>query len=494
MRLRSAKLGGSSGYVMQRSAQNQNLRQTQNVMLSPQMRLAMRVLESAQLDLAEIIQSEIEQNPLIEIDMADDRDLPTALSANNEPDHQADGSLEADQAVSVQDDYDLDYIREENEWAALRDHGEDGWRPREPSVAPTAREHIVQAIFDQSYPAAITDLAVMLVHWLDEAGFLREADGELAQALNADVDMIADARACLQAVEPAGLGARDLCECFTLQLQRRGGVTPKMAQVIAHLDLLLRCSVEAMAQELDMAPLEVKDHLSQLRHLTARPLDRLDVTPDERPAPDLRIFNQRGQWVAEINEDFLPSIHLREDYWQELARLDQQAQLHRYLRQHRQSARWLQRTINTRAMSLLRVSNAIIARQTDYLAQGASALRPMTIRQIAEDVGLNEGTVSRVVANKIVETPFGVMPLRQLFTSAVGADDQGEAFASGAVKFRIKALIDAEPDKKPLSDARLVKILEEEGISVARRTVTKYREALGLASSVDRKRTNGLML
>ncbi len=483
---------------MQRPLQNQNLRQTQNVMLSPQMQLAMRVLESAHLDLVALIQAELDQNPLLETEPVDEGGSPglddsaAPLDGNTE-DRQSAEEVDAQSPASL-DEFDIDYMREENEWTALRDQGEDLNRERPIAERPTPTEQLVQEIHDQSLPPHLRDVAILLVYWLDEAGFLRESDAVLAQELQLSESLVAEGRICLQSLEPAGLAACDLVECFKLQLARRGELSAEMTRLLDHLDLLTTGPIEKVARTLNLSLAEVKALLARLKNLAPRPLDALTQSREESLAPDIRLFERGGEWVAEINEDYLPAIHLREDYWQELARLDQKSQLQRYLKQHRQSGRWLQRTIHTRAMSLLRVTNAIIARQTDYLAQGTAALKPMTIRQIADDVGLNEGTVSRVVANKLIETPFGIIPLRRLFTSAVGGDAQSDAYASGAVKFRIKALIDAEPPQKPLSDARLVQILEHEGIKVARRTVTKYREALGLASSVDRRRVKNLAL
>ena len=482
------------------------------------MQLAMRVLEASQLDLADLIQQEIETNPLLDIEPptgdvlssdqpSDPLGDPLAGQAGDplgdplaDP---AEGALDGlnemalepalPSDTSTQDEFDLDYIREEREWTALRDQGEERSPASERSAQLSATDVIIRDLFDLSLPIDLRDLAIVLVYWLDEAGYLRESDTELAAALNTDGEKIAQARACLQSLEPAGLAARSLTECFAIQLERKHLLTPLMQDILDHLDLLSQGTMAQMARALNVAPDQIKEHLGHLQRLSSRPLSELEFASDVVMAPDIRIFERAGQWVAEINEDHLPAVHLREDYWQELARLDKRSQLDRYLRQHRRSGRWLQRTIFTRAMSLLRVSNAIIARQADYFTHGPLSLKPMTIRQIAEDVGLNEGTVSRVVANKIIETPLGVMPLKTLFTSAVGSDDVGDAFASGAIKHRIKALIDAEPSAKPYSDSQLQTMLKKEGIVVARRTVTKYREALALGSSVERRRHKQLV-
>ncbi len=455
--------------------------------MTPQMQLAMRVLSLSHLELSELIQEKIEENPLLEYADAES-DIPA--DAVSEGDMASDALREIDltESEAWSDEHNIDRAHEERELTLLQDSASQSELSFDVFVTAeaTLAEALQAQLRDLLGDGEVRRLAFDLIHWLDEDGYLRESDDELAQLLPADLVLIQGARRALQACEPRGLAARSLAECFRLQIET---IDPQLDLLLKHLHLLTAGSLSHLEEKTGLRVADIKSSVARLQALNPHPGRNYLPSPDHLAPPDV-IFKRDGggQWYAEINEAMLPAVQLRDGLWEDLARRDQSDALQRYMSQNRQAARWLQRTIFTRAMSLLRVSEAIIGQQEAFLDQGINYLKPMTIREIADRVDLNEGTVSRIVANKLVETPLGVWPMKNLFSSAVGQSSDEDGVSSRAVKQRIKALIDDEPAAKPLSDDKLVKLLGDEGVAIARRTVTKYREALAIGSSVERRK------
>jgi RNA polymerase sigma-54 factor len=472
---------------MRKISQKTGLKQSQSVMMTPQMQLAMRVLSLSQLELSELIQEKIDENPLLEYADGESEMVPETVLEGEEA-RDAAREIDLSDSEAWEDGHNIERAREERDFTHLQDSGGQADLSFEAFVTAetTLAEALQMQLRDLVSDEAIRNVALDLVYWLDEDGYLHESDDELAGLLAADLALVQEARRALHACEPRGLAARSLAECFRLQI---GAVDPQLDIFLQHLNLVSSETLSRIEDETGLGLSDIKNCIAQLQGLNPHPGRDYLAAPDHLAPPDVILKRGNGgQWYAEVNESMLPALQLREGLWEDLARRDQSEVLQRYLSQHRQAARWLQRTIFTRGMSLLRVSEAIIEEQQAFLDRGINYLKPMTIREIADRVGLNEGTVSRIVANKLVETPFGVWPMKNLFSSAVGQSSDDDGVSSRAVKQRIKALIGAEPPSKPLSDDKLVKILAEEGVPIARRTITKYREALGIGSSVERRK------
>ena len=474
--------------MKQKNTQSQGLKQSQSVMMTPQMQLAMRVLALGQQELSEVLSSEIEANPLFDQDEGFESDLKNTMDDGVLP--EVLGGEVGIEHIEWPDDLNLDRAINEFETETLRDHGVEE-RPNIEhyvSEAPSLERDLRMQIYELSLPDAVRRCAEDLLYWLDADGYLREFDHDIAALTGYAPASVLAARKALQSCSPKGLAARDLSECLALQLVETDVDDDMLWLVLDNLSLLTKQGPTEFSLLYNVSVEKVLGIITALRKCDPKPGRVFEFADNNVQAPDVIIRQDGDIWIAEINEALLPSLHIREGLWEELARQGSTAEVKKYLETQRQSARWLQKIVNTRAMSLLRVSYALIAKQSLYLEKGVRYLRPMTIRELADDVGLNEATVSRVVANKIIDGPFGIVAMRDLFTSAVGQNTEGDAYAAGAVKSRIQALIDDEPMKKPLSDDKLVGLLAAEGIPIARRTVTKYREAMGLGSSVERKR------
>jgi RNA polymerase sigma-54 factor len=501
-----------------RLTQKLGVRQSQSVMMSPQMQLALKVLSLNRLELEDLLHEKIEENPLLELDNSD----PNASDASNEGDKAADGSpietlvsgdgeaqpdadraLEMDASASLEKaleasdwpvDQNIDHSIEELDAVNLRDQGMRDDFPRDISdtQAITLQSYLAEQIREITAPNSIRDIALALTYWLDEDGYLRDDDAHILAALTISEDQLAQAKLVVQGCDPPGLAQANLHDCLRAQFERRDAFFDIEAQVLANLQTLSAIGIQEFSSKYDLDKDDVADVLRRIQSLEPKPGREFQISYQPVQAPDLRVFKMSDGWMAEINEEGLPKLLIRDTYWQELAKQQNSETLKKYISSNRQSANWLRRTINTRAVSLLRTAYAIIERQTDYFEKGQLYLRPMTIRELSVDLDLNEGTVSRIVANKIMETPFGVIAMKDLFSSSVGKNPNGDAFASGSVKARIEAWIHDEASHKPLSDQKLVEMLKAEGVDLARRTVTKYREALNIPSSTIRRQQSRL--
>ncbi|WP_038036711.1 RNA polymerase factor sigma-54 [Thermopetrobacter sp. TC1] len=351
----------------------------------------------------------------------------------------------------------------------------------------------------EQLPLVLTDPAERLIGQhligcLDEAGYLGEPVEEIADRLGAAPEQVEAVLKRLQTLEPTGVFARDLAECLRLQLAERGRLNTPMQTLLDNLDLLARRDFAKLARLCRVSERKLAEMLSEIRRCDPRPGARIGgapaqpVVPDVfvRPAPD-------GSWIVELNSETLPRVLVNNQY-RALVQAGAMPQRDRdYIIECMNRASWLVKSLDQRARTILTVAREIVRQQDAFLHKGVSALKPLTLRQVADAVGLHESTVSRVTSGKYMATPRGIFEMKYFFTAALAATDGGESVSAEAVRHRIRALIDAEDPDHVLSDDKIVDILRAEGIDIARRTVAKYREAMGIPSSVKRRREKRLL-
>ncbi len=469
------------------------VRQTQGLVLTPQLQQAIKLLQLSHLELQALVQRELVDNPFLR--QAEYAERPA-------------GSVgEVPEAVS--------------RGATVGDEDVDGWRqPPVPVAAdarlsarscvsrtdgepaptleqrltrpPSLQEHLrFQLGADVGEPRLRT-VALALVDHLDEDGYLRETDAELAQRLAVAETLVAEARAALQRCDPTGVGARDLRECLALQLAERDRLDPLMARLLDHLDLLARADFARLMRLCRVDREDLEEMIAEIRALDPRPGSRFATEEPATAIPDLLVYRlSRRRWRVELNGAVLPRLLVDKAWYAELSstKLDRAAR--EYIGERLQSANWLVRSLHQRARTILRVGRAVFERQRPFLERGPTALRPLVLREIAAALDLHESTVSRAVAGKYVATPHGTFAFRYFFSTGL-AGDNGENVSAESIRLRIRRLIEQEDPAKVLSDDQIVGMLRREGISVARRTVAKYREALGIPSSVERRRLKAL--
>ena len=328
-----------------------------------------------------------------------------------------------------------------------------------------------------------------LIDLVDEAGYL-SGDlglvGEKLGAADADVDAVL---AILQGFDPPGVCARTLTECLAIQLKERDRFDPAMAALVANLDLLAKRELAALRRICGVSEEDLTDMIAEIRQLNPKPGLAFGSTLVQPIVPDVFVrTGPDGGFLVELNSDTLPKVLVNQHYHAQVAKTAKNEKDKSYLADCLQTATWLIRALDQRAKTILKVATEIVRQQDAFFAHGVQHLRPLNLKTIADAIAMHESTVSRVTANKYMATSRGIFELKYFFTSSIAAADGGEAHSAEAVRHRIKQLIDAEHPEHVLSDDTIVEKLREAGIDIARRTVAKYREAMRIPSSVQRRR------
>jgi RNA polymerase sigma-54 factor len=301
--------------------------------------------------------------------------------------------------------------------------------------------------------------------------------------------------AVIHTFDPCGVGARSLAECLTLQLKERNRFDPAMAALLDHLDALARRDLAALKRLCGVDDEDLREMIAEIRALDPKPGQRYGGQPATPVVPDVLVrLDRKLGWQIDLNPETLPRVLINRAYHASIASTIKTKAERDYLSERMQAASWLTRALHQRATTILKVATEIIRRQQGFFAQGVSGLKPLTLRDVAEAVAVHESTVSRVTSNKYMATPRGVFELKYFFTSSLPGSAGVDAHSAEAVRFRIKALIEAEDSSDVLSDDRIVDILAREGVEIARRTVAKYREALRIPSSAQRRREKSVRL
>lgn len=466
------------------------LRQSQQLVMTPQLRQAIRLLELNNLELARLLEQEVERNPLLELAPPDsDRPEPAATAPEPEAGAPLPSEDPAAAAGAFETGADNLYDAGEPFRPGSAPHTDDLPALDQTLPAPeTLLDHLARQIGLMRAPTEVRRAALALAAEIDEAGYLRIDPTEAADRLGVSSAILEAAVGVLQACEPAGIAARSLAECLALQLTERDRLDPAMQALLDNLPLLARADFAALSRICGVEEDEVRDMAAELRTLDPRPGAAFSAPALPAAPPDILVRRASdGGWRVELNPDTLPRVLVNEAYAARLA-ASGDAQARAFVSDCRQSGAFLVRALDQRARTTLALASEIVRRQRDFLEQGVSALRPMTLRRIADDLGIHESTASRVAATKTLNCPRGTFPLRWFFSQAVQATDGGEAHSAEAIRARIRGLVQDENPRRPLSDDRLTALLREEGVDIARRTVAKYREAMNIPSSVQRRR------
>ena len=476
----------------------------QQLTLTPQLQQAIRLLQLSQLELEAELRQIAEGNPLLEFaEEAEDDDSEAVETA--EPEYQV-----ADKSASSDGDSDGETI----DWAdgggaaespidfsgsspgnsSSSSRGDDDFEPQ--NAAPeTLQQHLLWQLNMASLDPREYLIATVLIDALTPAGYLGESmDAVLAALpanLNATLGDVDAVRRQLQGFDPAGVGSLDLRDCLRVQLEQFDADTLyrelALRIVDSELELLARNDIAKMARRLHADPDEIADAAVLIRSLDPRPGAALDTTPVEYVAPDAYAVRHGTRWRVSLNPDSQPRLGLNQHYCGLIAKA--RGEDASWMRGQLQEARWLIKSLESRAETLLKVAEAIVRRQSAFLDYGPEAMHPLVLREVAEEVGMHESTISRVTTRKYLHTPRGTYELKYFFSSGVSTEDGGSASAT-AIQAMLRKLIDAEDPRKPLSDQAIAGELHAKGIQVARRTVAKYREGLRIPTSSERQRAS----
>ncbi|MGB7373321.1 RNA polymerase factor sigma-54 [Pontixanthobacter sp.] len=471
-----------------------DLRQSQSLVMTPQLQQAIKLLALSNLEIESFIGDALEANPLLEAgDVRRDDAAPAADEAPAEP-ATADAPDAAEPALDIdRSAIDQDRDTGDGEWGA----GGAGAPPDDApgieersSAALSLAEHLGAQIGSAASDTREEFLARHLIGQLDEAGYLRSDLREISDDLAVPLAEAERALRLIQTLDPTGVGARDLSECLALQATEADRYDPCMARLIDNLDLVARGEFARLKRMCDVDDEDFADMLSELREYDPKPGLAYGSDTDAAIVPDILISAAKGGgWDIALNEATLPRLIVNRGYYVELREGCTDKESQSWLNEKLGDANWLIKALDQRQKTILKVASQIVTKQAGFFINGVSELKPLTLREVAEEIDMHESTVSRVTSNKYLHCERGTFELKYFFMSGVGGDADGEGGASSqSVKARIKALTDAEDPKKILSDDKLVELLKGEGFDLARRTVAKYREAMGIGSSVQRRR------
>lgn len=504
-----------------------DLRQTQQLVLTPQLQQAIKLLQMANLELSGFIEQEVERNPLLEIGEGegDSPETPDGDSYElsgfdgDEGVYSADAGLggdgmvadsdaplDADYSVNVFDDAPLDRPMADaggvlqpgpigNGSPGSSYSAQDGDSPDQYlSEMPNLKTHLSQEMTTLIHDPQQRLIAANLIDLLDEAGYLEVGYADVAERLGVSADDVQMVLARLQTLEPTGVFARDLAECLSLQLIERDRFDPAMQTLIANLHLLGRHDFAALKRICAVDDEDLADMIAEVRALNPRPGLLYGAGIAQPVVPDVFVRQAMdGSWAVELNNETLPKVLVNQHYYAQLNARTADKKDRQFLSECLSTANWLVRALDQRARTILKVSSEIVSQQEGFFTHGVRHLRPLTLRDVADAITMHESTVSRVTSGKFMATSRGIFELKFFFTSAIQAAEGGEAYSSESVRARIRTLIDEEDPARILSDDRLVDMLKEEGIDIARRTVAKYREAMRIPSSVQRRREKRIL-
>lgn len=509
------------------------LKHGQQLVMTPQLQQAIKLLQLSNLELNEFVEIELEKNPLLEREdegreqpepnaatpaaeatTADGGAGDAAADSGNgaEPDGEwldldkssdtASGELDS----SYEDVYPDASASEaavdvaDTTWSsASRSGGQGGDGDDAPNLEAyvaqdlSLKDHLAQQIPLVLKTQAERLIGNYLVDHVDEAGYLRTDIAAVAERLGTETSAIADVLDHLQSLDPPGCFARSLSECLALQLREQNRYDPMIAALLDNLHLLAAHDFARLRREVGCDAEELSEMISEIKALNPKPGLQFGSVPIQPVVPDVLVRPARdGSWHVELNSDTLPRVLVNRVYYSTVSTVAKGEVEKDYLADCLQNANWLVKSLDQRARTILKVSEEIVRQQDGFLTHGVQYLRPMNLKTVADAISMHESTVSRVTSNKYMATPRGIFELKYFFTSAIAAAGDGEAHSSESVRFRIKQLIDQETAASVLSDDRIVELLNTEGIDIARRTVAKYREAMRIPSSVQRRREKRL--
>ena len=466
--------------------QKLHARLVQKLILTPSLQQAIKLLPMTTIELAELLNQEMTENPLLEEVPAEDA-APETQAAAEEPEKKEEPKDD------TWDDQDYEYF--------FGEYLDDGYRPRQPqevkelppientlSTKGSLADHLMWQLNLQTPDDEAREIGTAIIGNIDDDGYLVASVNEIAALGDWDVASVESTLEHVQKFDPVGVGARDLQECLLLQLRHLGlEGTPTERIITDHLRLLQNHRIPELARALGIEPEEVKQQIEIVKRLDPKPGARYSPTESQYVIPDVYIVKTDEGYRAVLNEDGLPQLRISPVYRRLLDKGGEASEETRaYVKDKFRAALWLLKSVDQRQKTILKVATSLINFQRSFLDHGIEHLRPLVLRDVANDIGMHESTVSRVVNNKYMHTPQGVYELKFFFHSGISSS-YGESVSSVTIKQRIKKIVNAEDQRRPLSDSKIMTILQKEGLVLARRTIAKYREELRIPTSNQRK-------
>jgi len=483
-----------------------DLRQSQSLVMTPQLRQAIKLLQSSNVEVIAFVEEELERNPLLERDdraepatRADER-AAEAPAAEPTDTHAAatSGEMPAEGAAPLDVDWGNVYDSDGPGGGFAESGGRGGRADFDDSLSDiedladgrkSLREHLGEQVRLTFRDAQDRLIAAQMLALVDPAGRMTITDEQIARAMGCPEAQVAGVRVRLQRLDPVGMFCRDLRECLAVQLADRNRLDPCMERLLDNLDMLARRDLRGLMRACEVDSEDLADMIAELKRLDPKPGASFDAPPAMAVVPDVLMKRLPDDgWAVELNPETLPRVLVNRGFHARAVVGAKSRDDKAFIADRLQQATWLVKSLEQRANTILKVAAEIVRRQDGFFRHGVAHLRPLILRDVAEYVAMHESTVSRVTANKYIATPRGTFELKYFFTTAIAGTLGGESHSAEAVRFRIREMVGAETSEDVLSDDAIVERLRKEGVDIARRTVAKYREALRIPSSVQRKR------
>ncbi len=470
------------------------LRQGQQLAMTPQLQQAIRLLQLSSLELQQELQLALDSNLMLELEEPED-----VRSVSQQDYSSIELGLEGSQSA-IPDELPID-----TDWSSIyenapasissdyRDRADQSFDTFTDVIGESLHEHLNAQLAMLTLKPAVRLVLMVMIDSIDDGGYLRLSLNEIHEQLADDGVTTTEIETALEQLhefDPPGVGARDLRECLTLQLAQLPATTPYLSDALRlvedHFDALSQSNRDKLRQVLHSDEQQLAAILHLIRSLNPRPGNNISRKDTEYIEPDVVVTRHKNRWLVRLNDMHLPRLRINNAYVSMIQR-GNQSQDNQTLRDHLQEARWLLKSLESRHETLLRVAEEIVKRQRQFLEQGPEAMRPMVMRELADELDMHESTISRTTSRKYMLTPRGLFELKYFFSSHVSTDLGGECSAT-AIRAMIKKMIHEEQPDNPLSDNMITVQLKAQGIAIARRTVAKYREAMTIPPSSDRKR------
>jgi RNA polymerase sigma-54 factor len=479
--------------------QKLHLKLSQKLIMTPSLQQAIKLLQLSKLELQEVLNQELLENPLLE-ETAEEMKQEEAETESQETKNEQDD--EAKKAEAKEKEKEKDSFDEIDYDAYFQDYIEYGYNPRgmgeeheefpiENTLTrpPNLTDHLTWQLNMSDASPRVKEIGAFIIGNIDEDGYLRATNEEIAASGGFETHDVEAAVSAIQSLDPIGVGARDLRECLLLQLQFLEIDVPFVEEIIRdHWDEFMTRKFVQISKALSIDMKTLEGIVEVIKHLDPKPGRKYSNERAIYVEPDVYIHKISDEYIIVLNEDGMPKLRINGSYRAMLNSMDSKSdgETVNYIKDKIRSAVWLIKSLDQRQRTIYKVAESIVKHQREFLERGIDFLRPLVLRDVADDIQMHESTVSRVVSNKYMHTPRGLFLMKYFFHSGIDSDT-GEDISSLTVKKKIQGYIEAEDPRKPLSDSKIMKILNDEGINIARRTVAKYRDELNIPSSTDRK-------
>ncbi len=491
------------------------LRQKQSLVMTPQLQQAIKLLQMSNLELSQHLQEQVYDNPFLELNITGSSDNKNNASLNELEQKSKSNNVSEDLSKdnSSRDNNDLDKMSESN---ALKDDPTENNevenrydslisdRSQISNSNKSSMERDFDVIQNISEEEGFYDelakqinlkfidkkekiVAENIIENLEPSGWISCDIEEISLEMGIQKEFVEKVLKKLQEFEPAGIFARNLSECLMLQLKDLNLLTPTFDELLENLELLGKGNIRQLSRKIKCTDEEVMEMLKVIRSLNPKPGEHLGISYKEVPSPDVVVYKKNGNWNVELNQSTLPAIIINEKYAENIVNKKQTKEEKNYSSDAITNARWLKRAVEQRNQTTLKISTEIIRHQIEFLEKGLDYLKPLSLRDVANEVGMHESTVSRVTTGLLISTPRGGMSLKSFFSVNISSKDPESNASAASVRNMVKKIITHEVPGKPLSDEAISKIISNQGIELARRTVAKYREMLNIPSSSQRR-------